>query len=219
MAEAAEKTSNRKGHSGKNKMQATFRTQDQQLALAQHRFREGEVPVAVVGDENKGDVKTLIQGISMGIQIKELTAQDLLDLEYAYLDFIYQNQTYLIPDWTGFCAFCGTTTHRMNYAQQTSLKRETCIDPFGRETQASQSEVIGKIKTDFLAVKAQLGLTGKIPPVVFIATMNNEGDWTTKSELVVTPQNPIETKTSNELDRMIADYKDNAIEAEAKEVE
>ena len=49
--------------------------------------------------------------------------------------------------------------------------------------------------------------------------MNNEGDWTTKSELVITPQNPIETKTSNELDRMIADYKDNAIEAEAKEVE
>lgn len=209
----------RKKNGEEKRLKRTYRNGND-LVVAKYRFKSGEKPVPLGSDE-KGDVKALLQGISLGIMSKdEITSQVLVDMEYSYLNYVYEADIYIVPDFLGFCAFCGMTKSQMDYFAATHMRKEPCFDPFGNEIMVSPAEVISKIKNDFLAVKSQLGLSGKIPPVVFIATMNNEGDWTTRTELTLAPQNPIQTNTNAELDRMIADFEnEKVIDVESKEIE
>lgn len=202
-----------------------YRNDEGQLVKTSKRFRQGDAPPQPLGEDSKGDVRALLKGISLGLtRTEEITAQKLLDYELAYLTYIYESDTYLVPDYLGFCAFLGVTKRQMDYVAETKMRKEECVDPTGNTVYASPSEVIAKIKNDFLSVKSQLGLAGKIPPVVFIATMNNEGDWTQRTELTIAPSNPIQTASNAELDQMLKDYQgggnDNqdAVDAEFKEV-
>ena len=63
---------------------------------------------------------------------------------------------------------------------------------------------IEQAKNDIAACKKQIGLQGKIPPLVLAMDFNNNHGYTQRQEVVVTPNNPLGDAVSNE--ELLAKY-------------
>lgn len=208
-----------KGVKNKPKEVQVYRNEDGNLVLAKQRFMQGQTPPASL--EDKGNIRALLQGLSITVkQPSQVTAQKVLDWEIEYLKYIYDSETYLIPDYLGWCSFVGMTRSQMDYIQSTKLRKESVIDGNGEEIYVSASELVQKAKNDFMAIKSQLGLSGKMPPLLYVGMMNNGGGWSAKQEIQIsTANNPVATASNAELDKMLEDYNsEKTIEGESKEI-
>lgn len=200
-----------KGSKNKTPVQ-TYRDENNNLVLASEpfvpseRFKQGEPPPPPC--EDKGNIRALLQGLSITLKSPDkVTAQKVLDWEISYLNYIYDSDVYLIPDYLGWCSFVGITRRQMDYIQSTKMRKESVIDGNGEEIFASASELIQKAKDDFMAIKSQLGLSGKMPPLLYVGMMNNGGGWSPKQEIQIsTTNNPVATASNAELDKILADY-------------
>lgn len=210
-----------KGSKNAPKETMTYRDGNNNLILAREKFMEGETPPPPA--EDKGNIRALLQTLSVTLKTaQEITAQKVIDWEVEYLHFIYSSDTYIIPDYLGWCSFVGLSHEQMDRAQQTKMRKEVVIDGNGNEIYASASELIEKAKNDFMAIKSQLGLSGKMPPLLYVGMMNNGGGWSAKHEIEIksAANDPIATASNAELDKLIDDYKNgNAVEAEFSEIE
>lgn len=208
-----------KGVKNKPKEVQVYRNEDGNLVLAKQRFMQGQTPPASL--EDKGNIRALLQGLSITVkQPSQVTAQKVLDWEIEYLKYIYDSETYLIPDYLGWCSFVGMTRSQMDYIQSTKMRKESVIDGNGEEIYVSASELVQKAKNDFMAIKSQLGLSGKMPPLLYVGMMNNGGGWSAKQEIQIsTANNPVATASNAELDKMLEDYNsEKTIEGESKEI-
>lgn len=208
-----------KGAKNKPKEVQVYRNEDGELVLAKQRFMQGQTPPPSA--EDKGNIRALLQGLSITVrQPSQVTAQKVLDWEIDYLKYIYDSDTYLIPDYLGWCSFIGMTRSQMDYIQSTKMRKESVIDGNGDEIYVSASELVQKAKNDFMAIKSQLGLSGKMPPLLYVGMMNNGGGWSAKQEIQIsTNNNPVATASNAELDKMLEDYKSGkTVEGEAKEI-
>ena len=195
-----------KGAKNKPKEVQVYRNEDGNLVLAKQRFMQGQTPPESAEDKVK--------------QPSQVNAQKVLDWEIEYLKYIYDSDTYLIPDYLGWCSFVGLTRSQMDYIQSTKMRKESVIDGNGDEIYVSASELVQKAKNDFMAIKSQLGLSGKMPPLLYVGMMNNGGGWSAKQEIQIsTTNNPVATASNAELDKMLEDYKSGkTIEGESKEI-
>ena len=208
-----------KGSKNKPKEVQVYRNEDGNLVLAKQRFMQGQTPPESA--EDKGNIRALLQGLSITVkQPSQVNAQKVLDWEIEYLKYIYDSDTYLIPDYLGWCSFVGLTRSQMDYIQSTKMRKESVIDGNGDEIYVSASELVQKAKNDFMAIKSQLGLSGKMPPLLYVGMMNHGGGWSAKQEIQIsTANNPVATASNAELDKMLEDYKsDKTIEGESKEI-
>lgn len=208
-----------KGAKNKPKEVHVYRNEDGNLVLAKNRFMQGQTPPESA--EDKGNIRALLQGLAITVkQPSQVTAQKVLDWEIEYLKYIYDSDTYLIPDYLGWCSFVGLTRSQMDYIQSTKMRKESVIDGNGDEIYVSASELVQKAKNDFMAIKSQLGLSGKMPPLLYVGMMNNGGGWSAKQEIQIsTTNNPVATASNAELDKMLEDYKSGkTIEGESKEI-
>ena len=208
-----------KGSKNKPKEVQVYRNEDGNLVLAKQRFMQGQTPPESA--EDKGNIRALLQGLSITVkQPSQVNAQKVLDWEIEYLKYIYDSDTYLIPDYLGWCSFVGLTRSQMDYIQSTKMRKESVIDGNGDEIYVSASELVQKAKNDFMAIKSQLGLSGKMPPLLYVGMMNNGGGWSAKQEIQIsTANNPVATASNAELDKMLEDYKSGkTIEGESKEI-
>ena len=195
-----------KGSKNKPKETQVYRNEDGNLVLAKQRFMQGQTPPESA--EDKGNIRALLQGLSITVkQPSQVNAQKVLDWEIEYLKYIYDSDTYLIPDYLGWCSFVGLTRSQMDYIQSTKMRKESVIDGNGDEIYVSASELVQKAKNDFMAIKSQLGLSGKMPPLLYVGMMNNGGGWSPKQEIQIsTTNNPVATASNAELDKILADY-------------
>lgn len=208
---------NGKGKTPRKEIQ-TYRDENNNLVLAKERFMQGEPPPPPC--EDKGNIRALLQGLSVTLKSPDkVDAQKVLDWEIDYLRYIYDSETYLIPDYLGWCSFVGLTRRQMDYIQTTKMRKESVIDGNGEEIFVSASELVQKAKDDFMAIKSQLGLSGKMPPLLYVGMMNNGGGWSPKQEIQIsTANNPIATASNAELDKLLEDYESQkTIEGNFKE--
>lgn len=208
---------NGKGKTPRKEIQ-TYRDENNNLVLAKERFMQGEPPPPPC--EDKGNIRALLQGLSVTLKSPDkVDAQKVLDWEIDYLRYIYDSETYLIPDYLGWCSFVGLTRRQMDYIQTTKMRKESVIDGNGEEIFVSASELVQKAKDDFMAIKSQLGLSGKMPPLLYVGMMNNGGGWSPKQEIQIsTTNNPIATASDAELDKLLEDYESQkTIEGNFKE--
>lgn len=208
---------NGKGKTPRKEIQ-TYRDENNNLVLAKERFMQGEPPPPPC--EDKGNIRALLQGLSVTLKSPDkVDAQKVLDWEIDYLRYIYDSETYLIPDYLGWCSFVGLTRRQMDYIQTTKMRKESVIDGNGEEIFVSASELVQKAKDDFMAIKSQLGLSGKMPPLLYVGMMNNGGGWSPKQEIQIsTENNPIATASNAELDKLLEDYESQkTIEGNFKE--
>ena len=103
------------------------------------------------------------------------TIESLINKYTEYLLYIYEANTErggdLIPDIEGFCSFA-------------DISRETFYE-WEKSRPEAYSDQIKRIKTDIAAYKKQLGLHGKIPPLVLAMDFNNNHGYTQQSKLDV----------------------------------
>ena len=125
----------------------TYRDENNNLVLASEpfvpseRFKQGEPPPPPC--EDKGNIRALLQGLSITLKSPDkVTAQKVLDWEISYLNYIYDSDVYLIPDYLGWCSFVGVTRRQMDYIQSTKMRKESVIDGNGEEIFASASELV-----------------------------------------------------------------------------
>lgn len=207
------------GRTKTNKQHIKVQRNDNGELQVVQRFKQGEsAPEAA---EEKGNIRALLQGLSITVrEPKQVTAQNIFDWEMDYLRYIYDSEIYLIPDYLGWCSFIGMTRNQMDYIQNTKVRKEAIVDGNGDEIYVSPSEMVQKAKNDFMAIKSQLGLSGKMPPLLYVGMMNNGGGWSTKQEIAISANpNPVATASNAELDKMLEDYKSQkTIEGSAKEV-
>ena len=90
---------------------------------------------------------------------------------FNYLADCVEDKVFLIPDVEGLCAFLGID--RMTLTRWEQVRG------------ATWSAAIQTIKTQIAAVKKQLALTGKIPPMVFAIDFNNNHDYVQQQKVTV----------------------------------
>ena len=111
-----------KGAKNKPKEVQVYRNEDGNLVLAKQRFMQGQTPPESA--EDKGNIRALLQGLSITVkQPSQVNAQKVLDWEIEYLKYIYDSDTYLIPDYLGWCSFVGLTRSQMDYIQSTKMRK------------------------------------------------------------------------------------------------
>lgn len=94
-------------------------------------------------------------------------AQDYFD----YLADCVEDKVFLIPDIEGFCVFIG-------------IDRLT-LGEWERKRGQTWSYAIQNIKNQIAAVKKQLALTGKIPPMVFAIDFNNNHGYIQQQKVTI----------------------------------
>ena len=142
------------------------------------RFKEGQ-------DYERMDIPPMLEMMALAkANIEDLTrkghgakyetieqftqaAQDYFD----YLADCVEDKIFLIPDIEGFCAFLG-------------IDRNTLIRWEGSRGD-SWSVAISTIRNQIAAVKKQLALTGKIPPMVFAIDFNNNHGYVQQQKVTV----------------------------------
>lgn len=125
--------------------------------------------------------------------IRYETAEDLEKGIMEYWDYLIQaneNKINLIPDVEGLCAFLGITRTTMNQWENNDVR--------------GMRATIEQAKNDIAACKKQIGLQGKIPPIIMAMDFNNNHGYTQRQEVVVTPNNPLGDAKSNE--ELLAKY-------------
>lgn len=129
--------------------------------------------------------------------IRYETVEDLERGIMEYWDYLIkanENKINLIPDVEGLCAFLGLT-------------RNTLLNWENNDTRGMRS-TIEQVKNDIAACKKQIGLQGKIPPIIMAMDFNNNHGYTQRQEVVVTPNNPLGDAKSNE--ELLAKYEQYA---------
>lgn len=104
------------------------------------------------------------------------TIADFVDGVNAYYEYLIEQTekgVKLIPDIEGLCMFLGI-------CRDTLRTWKTTRSP-------AYSATINVAYTQIMAIKKQLALTGKIPPMVFAIDANNNHGYTQKQEITVTP--------------------------------
>jgi len=97
--------------------------------------------------------------------------QDAIQLYWQYLRDSYQNGAKIIPDVEGACSYLGISRKLLN--------------KWERDNYRDFTETIIDLKNKIATAKKQLGLKGKIPPLVLALDMNNNHDYVQKQEVVV----------------------------------
>lgn len=121
------------------------------------------------------------------------TVEQLEEGIMQYWDYLMkanENKINLIPDVEGLCAFLGITRKTMWEWERNNTRGFTAT--------------IEQAKNDIAACKKQIGLQGKIPPLVLAMDFNNNHGYTQRQEVVVTPNNPLGDTVSNE--ELLAKY-------------
>ena len=119
--------------------------------------------------------------------IRYETVEDLENGIMAYWDYLMkanEQNIALLPDVEGMCAFLGIT-------------RNTFLE-WERNDVRGFGATIEQAKNDIAACKKQIGLHGKIPPIIMAMDFNNNHGYTQRQEVVVTPNNPLGDAVSNE---------------------
>lgn len=119
--------------------------------------------------------------------IRYETVEDLEKGIMDYWDYLIEanaKEIALLPDVEGMCAFLGIT-------RRTMLEWE-------RNDVRGFASTIEQAKNDIAACKKQIGLHGKIPPIIMAMDFNNNHGYTQRQEVVVTPNNPLGDAVSNE---------------------
>lgn len=97
--------------------------------------------------------------------------QDAIQLYWHYLQDSYANGAKIIPDVEGACCYLGIS--------------RTLINKWERENYRDFAETIIDLKNKIATAKKQLGLKGRIPPLVLAMDMNNNHGYVQKQEVVV----------------------------------
>ena len=129
--------------------------------------------------------------------IRYETVEDLENGIIAYWDYLSKanlKELALIPDLEGLCAFLGIS--------------RKCLNNWERDDVRGFAATIEQAKNDIAACKKQIGLQGKIPPLVMAMDFNNNHGYVQKQEVVVTPNNPLGDAATNE--ELVAKYKQYA---------
>lgn len=129
--------------------------------------------------------------------IRYETVEDLENGIIAYWDYLLKANTKeiaLIPDLEGLCAFLGISRKTLNNWENNDVR--------------GFAATIEQAKNDIAACKKQIGLQGKIPPLVMAMDFNNNHGYVQKQEVVVTPNNPLGDAASNE--ELLAKYQQYA---------
>lgn len=142
------------------------------------RFKEGqdyermEIPPML---EMMALAKANIEDFSRkGHGAKYESIQDFIKMSEDYFNYLadcVEDKVFLIPDIEGFCVFLG-------------IDRQTLL-LWERTRGATWLGAIQMIKNQIAAVKKQLALTGKIPPMVFAIDFNNNHDYVQQQKVTV----------------------------------
>lgn len=142
------------------------------------RFKEGQ-------DYERMDIPPMLEMMALaranledmtrkGHGAKYETIDTFLKAAEDYFDYLadcVEDKVFLIPDIEGFCAFLGID--RNTLCRWEDKRGETwCL-------------AIQTIKTQIAAVKKQLALTGKIPPMVFAIDFNNNHGYVQQQKVTV----------------------------------
>ena len=128
----------------------------------------------IEGITRTGEGGEVITG-RVGQPPKYPTVESLINKYKEYLTYIYNNNNRgcnFIPDVEGFCSFA-------------RISRET-LNTWESTRPPEYSDVIKVIKNDIASYKKQLGLNGKIPPIVLALDFNNNHGYTQKQEITET---------------------------------
>lgn len=157
-------------------------------------FKEGKDYLPAVGDEMDAMYQMAKENMKRNIQARKThggvryeTAEDLERGIIAYWDYLMEanaKEIALLPDVEGLCAFLGITRKTMWEWERNDVR--------------GFAATIEQAKNDIAACKKQIGLHGKIPPIVMAMDFNNNHGYTQRQEVVVTPNNPLGDATSNE---------------------
>jgi len=154
------------------------------------RFEEGKDYLPVCATEETAIIDVIIDRFRPGKTAyrKYESLEDFKMVIVDYFEYIKSNNAQgskLIPDITGFTLYAG-------------IDRTTLYDWETRRP-GEYTETIRMLKNAIAAYKTQLALQNKIPAVVFIASMNNDHNWTTKTKVEITaPGNPLQPTMSLE---------------------
>ncbi len=142
--------------------------------------------------DNIENITTTAEGIEVkrgeGRPPKYPKVENLVDKYKEYLEYIYNNNQRgcnLIPDVEGFCSFARISRDTLNTWEHTRS--------------AEYSDIIKVIKNDIASYKKQLGLNGKIPPIVLALDFNNNHGYTQKQEIMETKRIEITPTFDTEL--------------------
>ena len=119
--------------------------------------------------------------------IRYETVEDLENGIIEYWNYLMEanaKKIALLPDLEGMCAFLGIT-------------RNTLLE-WERNDVRGFASTIEQAKNDIAACKKQIGLHGKIPPIIMAMDFNNNHGYTQRQEVIVTPNNPLGDAVSNE---------------------
>lgn len=100
--------------------------------------------------------------------------QDFMQMAQDYFNYLadcVEDKVFLIPDIEGFCVFLG-------------IDRQT-LAAWEKSRGATWSDAIQTIKNQIAAVKKQLALTGKIPPMVFAIDFNNNHGYVQQQKVTL----------------------------------
>lgn len=154
------------------------------------RFKEGEDYLPVCASEEEALISVILDRFRPG-KTSYRKYEDLEEFKqvindyFTYIQLNNKNGSKLIPDITGFCLFAGI--HR------------TTLDDWITRRPGDFAETIRMLKNAIAAYKSQLAFQNKIPPVVFIASMNNDHNWTTTNKVEIsTPSNILQPSMSLE---------------------
>lgn len=142
------------------------------------RFKEGQ-------DYERMEIPPMLEMMAMakanledfsrkGHGAKYENIQDFIQVSQDYFNYLadcVEDQVFLIPDIEGFCVFAGIDRNTFN-------RWET-------NRGATWGDAIQTIKNQIAAVKKQLALTGKIPPMVFAIDFNNNHGYVQQQKVTV----------------------------------
>lgn len=142
------------------------------------RFKEGQ-------DYERLDVSAMLEMMALAkANIEDMTRtghgkkyENILEFQAAaqdYFDYLadcVEDKVFLIPDLEGFCVFIG-------------IDRQTLIR-WEQSRGESWRIAIQNIKNQIAAVKKQLALTGKIPPMVFAIDFNNNHGYIQQQKVTI----------------------------------
>ena len=142
------------------------------------RFKEGQ-------DYERMEIPPMLEMLALAkANVEDFTRkghgakyESILDFQNAaqdYFDYLadcVEDQIFLIPDIEGFCVFIGISRYTLFHWRQN--RGETWAD------------AIQTICNQIAAVKKQLALTGKIPPMVFAIDFNNNHGYIQQQKVTV----------------------------------
>lgn len=154
------------------------------------RFQENKDYLPVCASEENAIISVILDRFRPG-KTSYRKYEDLEEFKqvvndyFTYIQLNNENGSKLIPDITGFCLFAGI--HR------------TTLDDWITRRPGDYAETVRMLKNAIAAYKSQLAFQNKIPPVVFIASMNNDHNWTTTNKVEIsTPNNALQPSMTME---------------------